>query len=91
LASIDCIGELLVEQTKHKRIGESEVTGHTHLVEAEDAYVVGDQDERELTAPSGTGIKHEEHKRIEVPADQYRVFGQQEIDPDTEEARTVRD
>jgi len=76
---------------KHKRVGEGEVTGHAHLVTAEDAFVVGEQDERILDAPNGTEIVHEEHKTIEIPAGKYRVYGQQEIDPDTEEARAVRD
>lgn len=82
---------MIQNQKRHKRIGEGEVTGHVHEVIAEDAFVTGEQDERSLDAPSGTGIKHQEHKTIEVPPGKYRVYGQQEIDPDTEEARAVRD
>ena len=80
-----------MEVKKHKRVGEGEVTGHVHQVLADDAYVVGEEDERELIAPSGTAVTHEEHKTIELPASKYRVYGQQEIDPDTEEARAVQD
>lgn len=76
---------------KHKRIGEGEVTGHTHLITAEDAYVEGETDERLLECPFGTDITHEEHKTMEIPAGRYKIYGQQEIDPDTEEARAVRD
>jgi hypothetical protein len=76
---------------KHKRLAEGEVTGHAHVVTAEDAWVIGTEDERELEAPSGTEVTHEEHGPISLPAGAYVVRRQRECDPDTEEARAVRD
>ncbi len=78
------------KQGGHKRIGEGEVTGHTHRVTAEDAYVEGEGDVRCLRNPTETDVVHEEHKPIRIVGDRT-VFGQQEIDPDTEEARKVID
>jgi len=75
---------------KHKRIGEGEVTGHVHLVTAKDAFVVGEGGVRELKNPNTTNITHKEHKTISVTGDRA-VGTQREIDPDTEEARAVRD
>ena len=76
---------------KHDRLAEGEVTGHAHRIDAPDAFVVGDGDERHLTAPNGTGVTHEEHKRFELPPGDYEITRQREIDPDTEEARAVAD
>lgn len=78
---------------KSKILAEGEVTGHAHRVSAEDAWVIGeDTDEvKTLSAPSGTEVTHEEHGTINLPADDYDVSQQREIDPDTEEARRVAD
>lgn len=76
---------------KHKRLAEGEVTGHSHQAAAEDAWVDGEGDTRLLSAPSGTPIEHEEHKRFELPPGDYEITRQREIDPDTEEARSVAD
>lgn len=76
---------------KHKRLAEGETTGHVHLAEALDAFVTGFGTQRELSAPSGTPVSHEEHKRYELPPGEYSIDRQREIDPDTEEARAVAD
>lgn len=76
---------------KHKRLAEGEVTGHTHRVAASDAWVEGDGEERSLEAPSGTPITHEEHGTEVLPPGQYHISRQRELDPDTEEARAVKD
>ena len=91
MAKNNCLERVKMKNVKHKRIGEGEVTGHVHTVLAEDAFVIGEQDERQLDCPSGTSITHEEYKTIEVPPGKYKVYGQKEIDPDTEEARVVSD
>ena len=75
----------------HKILAEGEVTGHCHKTTARNSYVVGAGDEREMTAPSGTTITHQEHKTIELPAGDYIVEKQREIDPDTKEIQRVRD
>ena len=75
---------------KHKRIGEGEVTGHAHVVSAVDAFVIGEGEVRELENPNITDITHQEHKTITIEGD--RIVGtQREIDPDSEEARAVKD
>lgn len=76
---------------KHKTLAEGEVTGHAHRVDAADAWVVGRGDRRELSAPSGTAITHEEHRTIELPAGDFDISRQRTIDPDDEEARSVAD
>jgi hypothetical protein len=47
-----------------KNLAEGEVTGHAHVATADDAIVFGEGIERELEAPNGTGIEHQEHKEI---------------------------
>jgi len=76
---------------KHKRLAEGEVTGHAHVALANDAWVMGNGDQRELFAPSGTQITHEEHSTILLPPGKYDVSRQQEFDPDEEEMRSVQD
>ena len=76
---------------RHKSLMEGEVTGHAHRVTADDAWVEGGGDERFLSAPSGTTVEHEEHKAFEIPSGEYDVCRQLEIDPDTEEIRSVLD
>jgi hypothetical protein len=80
-----------MSEKRHKRLAEGEVTGHSHQATADDAWVVGEGDERELSAPSGTEVKHEEHGPIDLPAGDFRITRQREIDPDTEEVRVVAD
>ena len=74
-----------------KCLAEGEVTGHAHRVTGEDVAVYGEDVDRELHAPNGADVTHEEHKRIELPAGEYDITRQREIDPDTEEARVVAD
>jgi len=81
----------MASQKRHKRLAEGEVTGHAHVATARDAWVEGDGDVRTLSAPSGTPIEHEEHKRFELPRGSYDITRQREIDPDTDEARSVAD
>lgn len=76
---------------RHKRLAEGEVTGHAHVCEADDAWVTGTDDDRELSAPHGTDVSHEEHKTFSLPPGDYDVSKQREIDPDTEEVRAVAD
>jgi len=72
-------------------LAEGEVTGHAHRVSASDAIVYGEGLERELHAPNGTGVSHEEHKTVELPPGEFDITIQREIDPDTDEAMAVRD
>lgn len=74
-----------------RHLAEGEATGHHHTATAQDATVYGDSDERLLSAPSGTTITHEEHCEGALPPGEYDIRRQQEIDPDTEEARSVCD
>jgi hypothetical protein len=76
---------------EHKRLAEGEVTGHAHVAVADDAFVIGDGIERELRAPNGTPVTHEEHGTFTLPPGDFNISRQREIDPDGEEARAVRD
>lgn len=72
-------------------LAEGEVTGHAHVAVAENVKLFGTDVKREMSAPTGTDIVHEEHKRMPIPAGDFEIDRQQEIDPDEQEARTVRD
>jgi hypothetical protein len=81
-----------MEPRKDKNLAEGEVTGHTHRVLEDDALVYGDGAQRELHAPSGATVTHEEHKTFHgLPPGDYEIDRQREIDPDSEEAQAVRD
>ena len=79
------------KEKSHKILAEGEVTGHTHKALAEDAEVFGYETDREMLAPNGTDISHEEHKTITIPPGEYNITRQMEIDPDTKEIRHVSD
>lgn len=75
-----------------KVLAEGEVTGHAHRARAKTAKVFEDESgRRELHAPHGTAVDHEEHNTIQVPAGQYDRLIVQEYDPFAEEVREVRD
>ena len=81
-----------MKKQKHKRLAEGEVTGHSHKALAVDAEIWADEDDnRELISPSGTSIVHEEHKQIDLPAGDFDISIQNEIDPFEEEIRRVQD
>jgi len=80
-----------MKKLKHKRLAEGEVTGHSHTAVADDVEVWDDEEIRVLKAPSGTPVKHEEHKTIELPAGEYDVTIQKEFDPFEQKIREVAD
>ena len=78
------------KRRKNRTLAEGEVTGHAHVVDA--GTVLHHEDgRRELLAPEGCEVTHEEHKTVALPPGEFDVTTQREIDPDTEEARAVRD
>ena len=81
------------QKQKHKRLAEGEATGHCHQALADDAEIWEDSSSgnRELHAPSGTGVKHEEHKQVELPAGKYDILIQREVDPFEQVIRKVQD
>ena len=66
---------------EHNRLLDGEVTGHAHrLVEGE--FKIWDLDVNAfLEVIKDTTLVHEEHKKIDVPAGNYRVIRQREYDP----------
>ena len=80
-----------MEKRKDKNLAEGEVTGHAHRCNSDTATVFGEGAARLLVCPDGTEVTHEEHKTIDIPPGEYDITIQREIDPDTEEARTVAD
>jgi hypothetical protein len=74
-----------------------EVTGHAHAIDdtvAEPkAAIFEDPDATDgslfLRVASATGLVHEEHARVDLPAGEYRVIRQREYSP--EEIRNVAD
>lgn len=80
-----------MKKRKDRVLMSGEVTNHHHTAVAEDAEVYGEGDERELVAPTGTAVTHEEHGTQTLPPGQYRISRQREIDPDSDEARAIED
>jgi hypothetical protein len=80
-----------MDKRNDRCLAEGEVTGHSHCCLADDVEVFGQGTERRLSAPSGTAVRHEEHKQITLPPGEYNITRQREIDPDTEESRAVAD
>lgn len=81
-----------MKEIEGKILAEGEVTGHAHRARAKTARVIEREDGgRELHAPHGTAVDHEEHKTITVPAGDYDRLIVQEYDPFAQEVREVRD
>lgn len=81
-----------MKKRKDTNLAEGEVTGHAHVATGRgvEVYDVADGT-RELRAPNGTPVKHEEHKTFQLPPGDMIIDRQREIDPDTEESRRVAD
>ena len=79
-------------QKRNDRVlAEGEVTGHAHIALDSTVEIFGEGIEREMVAPNGTEITHEEHGPLTIPAGEWDISRQREIDPDDEEARYVAD
>lgn len=74
-----------------KILAEGEVTGHSHKTVKSDSFLYNSGGTLILDAPTGTTIKHEEHKPINLPAGQYKIRKVMEYDHFAEEAREVID
>lgn len=78
-------------------LAEGEATGHHHAIadtiEAPTAAIFDDPNDASgffLRVESPTGLVHEEHARVELPAGDYKVIRQREW-TDANEPRTVAD
>ena len=80
-----------MEKRNDRVLAEGEATGHAHVATSNDVEIFGNDIEREMNAPNGTDVVHEEHKTMPIPAGTYDITRQREIDPDDEEARYVAD
>lgn len=81
-----------MKECTDKALAYGEVTHHSHRATAKTARVYERPDGvRELHAPRGTKVVHEEHKTITVPPGEYERMIVQEFDPFEEEVREVRD
>ena len=79
------------KKIKGNVLADGEVTGHRHVAEGAGAAVFEvAENERELKAPQGATIKHEEHGAIKVDSDR-RVGQVLEFDPLTDALRPVQD
>jgi len=72
-------------------LAEGKATGHHHVVVGDDVEVFEADGVLYLHVPDSAVIEHKEHRRIEVPAGDYRVQKVREYDHFAEEAREVRD
>lgn len=71
-------GERTVANDKILVYGES--TGHAHRVQSDTATVYDAFGGKEVDAPNGFALVHEEHDTIEIPEGYYRVIRQREYD-----------
>jgi hypothetical protein len=75
-------------------LAEGETTGHAHVIDApaDDVDVfVDEKGELFVRAKKAVTIKHEEHKHQKIKRGVYKVGKVREIDPFSEEIRSVRD
>ncbi len=75
-------------------VAEGEATGHAHRLTGEDAMVwqrSAKDGTREIDAPNGATLSHEEHKPINLPAGEYACDIVREHDPITKRAVRVID
>uniref|UniRef100_A0A6M3KVJ8 Uncharacterized protein n=1 Tax=viral metagenome TaxID=1070528 RepID=A0A6M3KVJ8_9ZZZZ len=81
----------MLEKRKDRVLAEGEATGHAHVATSLDVEIFGMGEQREMVAPNGTEVQHEEHKTVSIPAGTHNIRRQQEIDPDTQEIQSLRD
>jgi len=72
-------------------LAEGEATGHAHVVSDAGCALLEAEDKVYLSAPQGATTRHEEHKAVTVPPGVYEVRKVREVDPFSEEVRSVRD
>ncbi len=89
-------GAKTVRRTRGRIIlAEGEVTGHAHVIEAEDVKLVSSEEAEELrlwlliTADEPVALMHEEHATLLIPPGTYEVRRAREYSP--EAIRTVMD
>lgn len=91
LCPVACIPEG-TKAVRRKRgrvvLAEGEVTGHAHVIEAEDVRLVSSQEAEELRmwllveAPEPVALTHEEHSTLLIPPGAYEVRIKREYAPD---------
>lgn len=73
-------------------LAEGETSGHYHVLDAiPTTRMFSDGGTMFLSLLAPQKIRHEEHKEIELPAGNYKVGIVKEVDPFSEEVRSVRD
>jgi hypothetical protein len=72
-------------------LAEGEATGHAHVVSDAGCALLEAEDKTYLTVKKSATVVHEEHKAITVPPGTYEVRKVREVDPFSEEVRSVRD
>lgn len=72
-------------------LAEGEATGHAHVIHDSGCALLEAEDKTYLTVKKGATVVHEEHKEVTVPPGTYEVRKVREVDPFSEEVRSVRD
>ncbi len=81
-----------MKKLSHRHLAEGETTGHFHEAVADDVELFEAEDGTlYMRAPTGTTIKHQEHKPVTIPPGVYAIGGVREFDHFKEEARRVID
>lgn len=72
-------------------LAEGEATGHAHVVRDSGCALLEAEDKTYMTVKKGATVVHEEHKAVTLPPGAYEVRKVREVDPFSEEVRSVRD
>ncbi len=79
------------KKLSHKTLAEGEASNHFHVAEAEDVELYEIDGTLYMSAPSGTTVRHEEHKRVSVKPGVFKIDRVREYDHFSEESRPVID
>jgi len=80
------------KKVNHRMLAKGEATGHHHsLTNLGLALLLQDGENKYLKVKQETEIEHQEHKKVRVPAGNWKVKQVFEYDPFEEEARRVID
>ena len=81
-----------MKKKMNNHLAEGEVTGHYHKAIGGEVYEDAYSDSSlKLSAPRGSIIEHQEHKKTILPAGIYRTGKVLEYDPAAEEVKEVKD
>lgn len=80
-----------MKKIKNNVLAEGEVTGHAHRAVGKGVIVYQSTHGRDIEAPSGATITHEEHHHITIPAGDYETGIVREQDHFAQDIKQITD